>query len=765
MKIGPSSTSFARLPTLPAETIEGIICFLDQLQDLAQRQRSLWACCLLSRAWYSGTVKKLYRWPLLTGRNFDLFTRTICPAVHSDARAIGLERLVVDLDMGTLAYESPRHMTARLLRRTKHSLETFVAPAITFSLAGLIPISKSVKLRRLDLSRDGYNIDLRVLLLWLHNLEQLQFLSIPQSALAFMSVSPGCLALQWPPRLTHLQINGDLIINISDWDGLIASFPPSLAALDFVHMNVLYLGWPLRHSTVKARQIKRIVIGEPAIVSELELRGLFEVFPSLVRLSMPMSVWQPAEFDQGLMASKIERLQLMRGISKRTVAPRAMLNFAKSLPALRRIDLEGESFQAIRQTDWNDLEELQSLLAGRDGAGSTFEAAMEIHSVLPEERARDPKGEPLPWAYRYAETSRGVRQVDDSGSFGQHRSLRATGSRTPRSRAGTTPVRQKENPAVAEFGRLAAEAAAQPTPTECLLYGYAGRASEWKVISRFERIVTPGIICEDYPREDANLFLASNSPHGFSKRSIVVHRQMTAEALRKSRVYKGGEHWIKVTFDSYAAAERACFYSPVEIDGYLVHCELWTGRAKMQSYSQPQQARTLPSRESAIAGFERAMQTLPRSHAIPHGQFAHPEWPNEDDSTTASSATAIDHSQLAPAPAPATGLRSRPAAPFTPSTPIPDSEYMTHIPSVKKVVLRPISEALPKQPSLLEQVMKLPILRWFGSDTGGPGDFISAGPRLKDDGTWDTAANSWYWSFWHAVDQWCGTDFCGLKED
>jgi len=28
---------------------------------------------------------------------------------------------------------------------------------------------------------------------------------------------------------------------------------------------------------------------------------------------------------------------------------------------------------------------------------------MEIHSVLPEERAKDPKGDTLPWGYRYAE--------------------------------------------------------------------------------------------------------------------------------------------------------------------------------------------------------------------------------------------------------------------------------------------------------------------------------------------------------------------------
>lgn len=28
---------------------------------------------------------------------------------------------------------------------------------------------------------------------------------------------------------------------------------------------------------------------------------------------------------------------------------------------------------------------------------------MEIHSVLPEERARDAQGDPLPWDYRYPE--------------------------------------------------------------------------------------------------------------------------------------------------------------------------------------------------------------------------------------------------------------------------------------------------------------------------------------------------------------------------
>ncbi|RMZ86133.1 hypothetical protein DV737_g34, partial [Chaetothyriales sp. CBS 132003] len=379
MKIAPSSTSFACLPTLPPEIIQVVIGFLDRqlIQDLAQRQRSLWACCLLSRAWYSGTVKALYRWPLLTGRNFDHFIRTLCPAVHSDTRAIGLERLVVDLDMGALAYESSKHLTARLLRRARHSLETFVAPARSFSRAALVPISKSVKLHSLDLSHDAYGFDLRDLLRYVHDLEHLQFLSLPQDALGCMRDSPRRLALQWPPRLTHLQLNGRLTVDIPDWDALVAGFPPSLAALDFVGMKDMDLMWTLKHSTATATQIKRIVIGEPATASDCELTGLFRVFAGLVRLSMPMSAWKPGEFGQRPVACKMERLQLTRGQGKQTApAPGAVLNFAKSLPALRRIDLEGESFQGNGQAGLRDLEELLRLLAGRDRADSAFEAGV-----------------------------------------------------------------------------------------------------------------------------------------------------------------------------------------------------------------------------------------------------------------------------------------------------------------------------------------------------------------------------------------------------
>ncbi|KIW26699.1 uncharacterized protein PV07_06510 [Cladophialophora immunda] len=462
---------------------------------------------------------------------------------------------------------------------------------------------------------------------------------------------------------------------------------------------------------------------------------------------------------------------------------------------------------------------------------------MEIHSVLPEERARDPKGETLPWGYRYADSARNARQLpEESGPFGRNRSIRSTASRTPRARTGTTPVRQKENTAVAEFGRLFAKEQAKeeerkttlpspPTasgeapaterpiqpeavPTECLLYGYAGKQSEWKVLSKFEKIVSPGIICEDYPREDPSLYLSTNSPFGLSRGSVVVHQNLSREAIKKSRIYCGGNHWIKVTFDSYQAAERACFYSPIDIDGYMIHCEMWHGKGpaadvplpkgpafgpdgsdllqpqpprqlddgrRVRTLSSSQSSRMLSGKQSAMAGFERALQTLPRSHTMPDMQYGQP-LDHEDEqvsinSATASSATATATDLAPPQPFSPPGLRSRsvPQLPSETAQQPRDSEYMTHIKNVKKVVLRPMSEALPPQPTFAERVLRsIPIVSYFvGSTkhgTTGRQDVIGEGPLLKDDGSWDPA-NGWYWSFWHGVDRWFGTDFCGLKDD
>jgi len=438
-------------------------------------------------------------------------------------------------------------------------------------------------------------------------------------------------------------------------------------------------------------------------------------------------------------------------------------------------------------------------------------------------------------------SSKNARQPEESGPFGRNRSIRYTssvsGGRRASTRAGTTPSRQKENSAVADFSRLFAKeqatgvehnslpvavstegggpesAAVEKVPTECLLYGYRAKNSEWKVLSRYERIVTPGIICEDYPREDPMLFTSTNSPMGFHRSSITVHQHLSREALQKSRVYKGGNHWIKVTFDSYEAAERACFYSPVEIDGCMVTCEMWNGRGPLSDAPVPTSAgvdgallSTRPARTvgvqggraSAVAGFEQAMTgTLPRSHTAGDVQFGQPFASSSaggarDDmdvdvlgSDTASSATATSPPQastgLQVQQTSGSSLRSRsvPNLPSQNASADPALHNSSRIPGVRRIALRPVTEALPPQQSFLERLLRtVPVVNWAlgfttpvrkdGVEKAGEKEkvgLIGEGPAVKDDGTFDQAGNGWYWKLWHTLDRVAGTDFCGLKED
>jgi len=189
-----------------------------------------------------------------------------------------------------------------------------------------------------------------------------------------------------------------------------------------------------------------------------------------------------------------------------------------------------------------------------------------------------------------------------------------------------------------------------------------------------------------------------------------------------------------------------------------------------------------------LAGFEQALAgTLPRSTTLPDAQFRQVGTRDDTDlfgSSTASSATATSP------PPPSMGLsvpqqngsslrsRSVPNLPSqNPADPV--SQSMSKIRGVRKVALRPVSEALPPQQSFLERVLRtLPVVNWAlgfttpvkkdGADKAGEKEkvgLIGEGPVVKDDGTFDQAGNGWYWRLWYSLDRIAGTDFCGLKED
>lgn len=316
--------------------------------------------------------------------------------------------------------------------------------------------------------------------------------------------------------------------------------------------------------------------------------------------------------------------------------------------------------------------------------------------------------------------------------------------------------------------------------TECMLYGYKAKESEWKVIDKFERI-SQGMICEDYPRSDPKS--AAQSAQLLSGGDVVIRANLSADANRKSKRYDGGFHWIKVTFDSTSAADRACFYSPQEIDGHYVYCELYHGHGPAEDVAIPAESsaatrlrgrapRTLTSTHSTafLSSMSSKDQdrglTLPRSVAMNNLSSVADVAETEEDQSLGSSTTTTATSGTATAAATTTGAATNLDRSTSlhqrnvPTEPKPESEVMTHIPTVRRAKLRPLTEALPPQPTVAERVLRsIPILSWF------TGDIVGDGPQLREDGTFDYDKSNAYWRFWYMVDKILGTDICGLKEE
>lgn len=119
---------------LPTEIIVQIVSFAASDEDDARRQRSMYACCLLSRQWYSAAIAFLYERPRLDrGLSFKKFTDTVCPPIAARKSKLNLGSLVRRLDLSGLVHHSSNSLTARLLGRIRANLEVFIAPSVSFA--------------------------------------------------------------------------------------------------------------------------------------------------------------------------------------------------------------------------------------------------------------------------------------------------------------------------------------------------------------------------------------------------------------------------------------------------------------------------------------------------------------------------------------------------------------------------------------------------------------------------------------------------------
>ena len=314
-------------------------------------------------------------------------------------------------------------------------------------------------------------------------------------------------------------------------------------------------------------------------------------------------------------------------------------------------------------------------------------------------------------------------------------------------------------------------------PTQVSLYGFAP-GTHWDSINFYER-ASRGYICEDYDRDPP--IERRRIPNAFAAGQMVHARPLTRQEAVLARQYHGGNCWIKVTFDSAEAANRAIECSPHLIQGHWVYAVLFHGAAPdVPDEPIPLQAADLPNgsfdgaapapRTSKSLGpsfahknrvQKRSNATLPRSFANASrvredGQEARDVTPQSSSTATSATATAPEYPNI----------RNRLARPQRGNEvaqnavrPPRDPRFYAHFPDVPRIPLRPAHEAFLPQPSKWDRLVRK--LRAMGLL---PTDPIGDGPPFLDNGEFDWVSASFYWKVFYWLDSHLGTNFCGHRD-
>lgn len=294
-------------------------------------------------------------------------------------------------------------------------------------------------------------------------------------------------------------------------------------------------------------------------------------------------------------------------------------------------------------------------------------------------------------------------------------------------------------------------------PTEVILYGFP-LVYQYAAVDFYER-VSQGVIYEDYdrypPNAKYNLSLTLGRTHSPAN--------ISREALRKKNRYHGGEHWIKVTFDSTEAAERACHYSPHVIQGHIVFAEPYRGTGPTSDVAIPATDAAIQKVSLTASPSQDTSRTLQGiGGASDTASSATATIPREGREQSASSSTTVQ----APIPASSTLTNRRLRSPLAPTSPSPakmptSPKKAVRIPGVKG--LEPPGKALlPAQSTWQRTLAHLPLVGLFFA---GGGDIIGNQVPRKEDGTFDWVNATAYWRAWAWVDWVLRTDFCGIRGD
>ena len=187
-------------------SIEVISLIISHVPRRPSTQSTIWACTLVSRAWYSASISLLYERPWLSDRNFSQFVDTFCLSESTQIRESTLAVLAKRLDLGALVLSASESLIARLLGRLARDIEELVAPQASFADDSFAVISKCTKLRYLDLSQISLSISNKLLFQTLEKLQALETLYFTCSP----SHDHSKESYAWPPQLKALYFAGGI---------------------------------------------------------------------------------------------------------------------------------------------------------------------------------------------------------------------------------------------------------------------------------------------------------------------------------------------------------------------------------------------------------------------------------------------------------------------------------------------------------------------------------------------------------------------------
>ena len=295
-------------------------------------------------------------------------------------------------------------------------------------------------------------------------------------------------------------------------------------------------------------------------------------------------------------------------------------------------------------------------------------------------------------------------------------------------------------------------------PTEVILRGFASVEQQYASINHYEQLA--GRICEDYSREPP----AGNRRYKSELRDPAFTRRKTLTPEERAKVNRadGGDHWVKVTFESAEAADAAVYASPQLIQGYLVFADPYHGVPPTRDEAipdpniEPLDERTRsPTRRRH--GKQQSTSRNSRNNSHPFGNHNNHSnsielspsqsqtssrtmdsgtLSSRTDTATISSAT-VTGASVSVQDGGAPGLRGADAS----------DDFCKSIHTVRKAKLLPAEQALLPQPSYTQRVVnQIPFLKWFS------GSMIGNEVPRTDTGEFDWDRASLYWKFIYWLD-------------